>query len=713
MTASQTRTVRRHSLRERLRVHLFGRVLMVTVFLAAAGSLTLLGGPRREISTVTFWVVAAAYAGTLASALLVRRVARAELLAYLQVVFDVLLLTGAIALVGHVEGPWILLYILPITSAAGLLMMPGALTAAALSTVAYAVIIESDGYGLAEALWISFAGLAFAGVAVLVGSLSRRLDSVEDELQQRERDMNRLEDVHRALAHGLECGVLVVGANEQVRSANPALQQILGLSAAGMVGRDVHWLIPCLRSAESDAGGAEPGPVECEHRASDGSTRRLRVKRGALRDTYGNLCGSLLIVQDVTRLLELEACVASDGDAALRVADGEASAEGPEGNAVDGLIGSCAPMRGIAKLIDKVADADATVLITGESGTGKEVVAHAIHQRSTRKNGPFVVVNCGAIPENLIESELFGHVRGAFTGAVADRPGLFRRAHGGTIFLDEVGELPLALQVRLLRVLQDRTVMPVGGGAPVAVDVRVLAATNRVLEELVKAGQYREDLYYRLAVISIEMPPLRDRGKDLELLIEHFVRKATARHGKRVDGVSGRAMQLLLRYGYPGNVRELENVIEHAATLTEGPTIREVDLPDSVRDGSARQRPSWSSLALAAANAPETPILDAVAAEAAAAGVGTLPQNGEEWSGVLLPVDEGEGASLDDQLARREKEMLLAALSRAAGVKKRAATLLGINYRSFRHRLQKYGLDSHGDEVLPRFGTELPRESGH
>ena len=172
-------------------------------------------------------------------------------------------------------------------------------------------------------------------------------------------------------------------------------------------------------------------------------------------------------------------------------------------------------------------------------------------------------------------------------------------------------------------------------------------------------------------------------------------------------------MPLLLRYGYPGNVRELENVIEHAATLTEGPTIREVDLPDSVREGSGRPRSGWSSLAAAAANAPETPLLDAVATEAAVAGVSTVPAGAGGRSGMVLPVDEGEGASLDDQLARREKEMLLAALSRASGVKKRAASLLGINYRSFRHRLQKYGLDSHGDEVLPRFGAELPRESGH
>ena len=297
---------------------------------------------------------------------------------------------------------------------------------------------------------------------------------------------------------------------------------------------------------------------------------------------------------------------------------------------------------------------------------------------------------------------LFGHVRGAFTGAVGDRPGLFRRAHGGTIFLDEIGELPLQLQVRLLRVLQDRMVMPVGGNTPVAVDVRVVAATNRVLEDLVKAGQFREDLYYRLAVIAIHLPPLREREGDLERLIEHFVRTASVRHAKSVTRVAGRAMQQLLRYRYPGNVRELENVIEHATTLADGDAIREHDLPDSVRDAGG-MRP----VALVTSRDGR---FDAV--EEAYVGLGD-PSNDDvpsyvesgmlrELSApVVLPIDEGDGASLDDQLARQEKEALLAALARAAGVKKKAATLLGINYRSFRHRLQKYGLDAQGDEMMP------------
>jgi transcriptional regulator with PAS, ATPase and Fis domain len=423
----------------------------------------------------------------------------------------------------------------------------------------------------------------------------------------------------------------------------------------------------------------------------------------------------------VTRIQELEQRLAHDENATLLLDEKEEdeAPHEPSEDERDGIVSSCAAMRAVSKMIDKVAHADATVLVTGESGTGKELVARAIHRRSARDSAPFVVVNCGAIPENLIESELFGHVRGAFTGAIADRPGLFRRAHGGTIFLDEIGELPPQLQVRLLRVLQDRMVLPVGGTTPVAVDVRVVAATNRVLEDLVKAGQFREDLYYRLAVISIHMPPLREREGDLDRLIAHFVRKAAERHAKCVSRVSGRAMQLLLRHPYPGNVRELENVIEHATTLADGDSIREGDLPDSVRDAAVLRplglAPSPSRDARSEAeDEPRDVVVDADEEDEVAPAYVERGALRELGAGVLLPIDEGEGASLDEQLARREKEMLLAALARAAGVKKKAATLLGINYRSFRHRLQKYGLDSHGDEMLPRITpVHLQRETGH
>ncbi len=263
--------------------------------------------------------------------------------------------------------------------------------------------------------------------------------------------------------------------------------------------------------------------------------------------------------------------------------------------------------------------------------------------------------------------------------------------------------------------------LPVGGTTPVAVDVRVVAATNRVLEDLVKEGKFREDLYYRLAVISIHMPPLREREGDLERLISHFVRLAAERHAKPVTCVSGRAMQLLLRHSYPGNVRELENVIEHAVTLAEGDTLRDVDLPESLRE-SVGARPLAAPAAAAPAAAfdeRDVGIAADPAGEAPSAASVPMFDAGSAVRDplarpIVLPIDEGEGASLDEQLARREKEMLLAALARAAGVKKKAATLLGINYRSFRHRLQKYGIDGHGDEMLPRLAhPSLQRESSH
>ena len=709
------------TLRERLRVLLFARVLVVTVFLAAAGAyqLTLVRG-EGVIGRSTFAWIIVAYVLTVASALAVRSVRWLRAFAYLQAILDVALLTGAIEIARGIGSPLAVLYVLAIANAAGLLLMRGALVSAAAASVAYvyltvqrAALIGNQGV-LLDVFVPSLLGVSCLMLAaVLIGSLSRRLAATEHELSLRDGEVSRLEGLQRALANGLESGLLVADPSGRVRSANPACQQILGLPQTSILGREVNWLIPLLATADEEDVASDHR--ECEYRAPDGSSSRLRVKRTPLFDTYSNRVGEIVLLQDVTRIQELEERLAQDETAALHIARPDGEVEGDEpaepgevsDDERDGIVSTCAAMRQVSKLIDKVAHADATVLVTGESGTGKELVARAVHRRSARASAPFVVVNCGAIPENLIESELFGHVRGAFTGAVSDRPGLFRRAHGGTIFLDEIGELPLQLQVRLLRVLQDRMVMPVGGNTPVAVDVRVVAATNRVLEDLVKAGQFREDLYYRLAVIAIHMPPLREREGDLERLIEHFVRKAAERHAKSVTRVAGRAMQLLLRHRYPGNVRELENVIEHATTLADGDAIREGDLPESVRDaGGLRPVPITP---------PRDVRFDVVDEEYV--GLADLPPDGEAddvpsyvesgllrdlASPVVLPIDEGEGASLDDQLARREKEMLLVALARAAGVKKKAATLLGINYRSFRHRLQKYGLDSHGEDMMPR-----------
>jgi two-component system response regulator AtoC len=261
---------------------------------------------------------------------------------------------------------------------------------------------------------------------------------------------------------------------------------------------------------------------------------------------------------------------------------------GREGEA-HGLVGQSPALRQACSLIERVADVDTTVLVTGESGTGKEVAARALHTQGRRRGGPFVALNCAAMPEQLLESELFGHVKGAFTDAKATRTGLFVQAHGGTLFLDEVGELPLSLQPKLLRALQERRVRPVGGSEEVEFDARIVAATNRDLDLAVEEGRFREDLYYRLNVINIELPPLRARGNDVLLLSQHFVEHFAARTGKRVLGLSPAAAQKLLSYSWPGNVRELQNCIERAVALTSFEQLTVDDLPERIRSYSAPQ----------------------------------------------------------------------------------------------------------------------------
>ncbi len=248
------------------------------------------------------------------------------------------------------------------------------------------------------------------------------------------------------------------------------------------------------------------------------------------------------------------------------------------------MIGVSPQMQRIFRLIEKVAPTESTVLITGESGTGKEMVATAIHLQSRRAHRPFITVNAAAIPEGLFESELFGHVRGSFTGAVADRPGLLKQADGGTLFLDEVAEMPLAVQAKLLRALQSGEVRPVGGGEAEHVDARVVAATNSDLTGALREGKLREDLYYRLSVFTIEVPPLRQRREDIPVLAGYFRQRYARRLGKRVDHFTERAQYYLLRYDYPGNVRELENAIERGVTLAEHGEITHLDLPPAFRE---------------------------------------------------------------------------------------------------------------------------------
>jgi two-component system response regulator PilR (NtrC family) len=317
------------------------------------------------------------------------------------------------------------------------------------------------------------------------------------------------------------------------------------------------------------------------------------------------------------------------------------------------LVGSSKAMQAVYLLIHRVKDTPISVLISGESGTGKEMVARAIHYSGNRASGAFVAINCGAIPENLVESELFGHKRGAFTGAVRDKQGLMQEAHGGTLFLDEVNSLPLGTQVKLLRAIQERRFTPVGGTREVEVDVRILAATNADLEERVKSGEFREDLYYRLNVVQLHLPPLRERAEDVHALVSHFVTQVAEQYGKPVSGVAPDALQALKLWNYPGNVRELRNVIERAVALSEGTLLRRADLPDRMLNQSLPPRQI------------ETPT--------------SFPD---------------EGMNLDALLASVEKRWLVAAMEQADGNKTQAARLLQMSFRSFRYRLAKYDLDT-------------------
>jgi DNA-binding NtrC family response regulator len=281
-----------------------------------------------------------------------------------------------------------------------------------------------------------------------------------------------------------------------------------------------------------------------------------------------------------------------------------------EGGAPAGIVGNSAPIREVARMIDAVAYSSTTVLVTGESGTGKELVARALHAKSPRRSHPFVALNCGALTETLLESELFGHVKGAFTGAQRDQRGLFDAADGGTIFLDEIGDIPMATQVRLLRVLQEGELKRVGSADSVRVDVRVIAATHRDLPKLVKAGKFREDLFYRLNVINVPLPSLRERVEDIPLLAHHFLRRYAERLQKKVRTLSPEAIELLCGYRWPGNVRELENAIERAVVLCRGDAVTPVDLPPAVTGrtaplvreaSSGGDESAWLSVSYAAA----------------------------------------------------------------------------------------------------------------
>ncbi|OGL16158.1 MAG: hypothetical protein A3F92_13975 [Candidatus Rokubacteria bacterium RIFCSPLOWO2_12_FULL_71_22] len=370
---------------------------------------------------------------------------------------------------------------------------------------------------------------------------------------------------------------------------------------------------------------------------------------------------------DLDQVRALVARALAGRDARLSGSSGEAGVPDVDGPGRSRLVGRSVAMQEVYKLIALVSRSDATVLVEGESGVGKELVARAIHEYGRRRQGPFVAINCGSVPESLFESELFGHERGAFTGAVAPRPGRYERAHTGTLFLDEVAELPPAQQTALLRVLEDGRIERLGGTRPVEVDVRVIAATNRSLRDEVAARRFREDLYFRLQVVTIRVPPLRQRLEDVPELVAHFVQMATGETGQSLRGVSPAALSALCRYDWPGNVRELENAIRRAAVLARDGIIDREDLPREVA-GEPRPAGGDGSLSLS------------VAAEAELRA--------------RLQGGRGAGSIYHELVEAVEAKLVATALAMTGGNQVRAADLLGVHRTTLRKRIQALSADA-------------------
>jgi PAS domain S-box-containing protein len=441
-------------------------------------------------------------------------------------------------------------------------------------------------------------------------------------------------------------GVMIVNPEGVIISVNKAFENLTGYALDELIGNSCSTL-NCTSCKVQRSGDPEHwctlfhnGLLEkqrCVLMRRDSSYVHILKNASVLRDTRGKVIGAVETMTDITELLERETTI----EAFKR-----------ELNARDtfhGIIGISASMQRIFDLITNASDSDAPLLVLGESGTGKELIAQAVHECSGRKDAPYIKVNCASLNESLLESELFGHVKGAFTGAHQDRKGRFEAADGGSIFLDEIGDLPMSTQVKLLRVLEEKTIERVGDNQSIAIDVRIITATNRDLADMVRKGLFREDLFYRINVIPLNIPPVRDRTSDIPLLAESFFRKLQLKSGKNIQSISSRAMDLLMRYSWPGNVRELRSTFEYAFVTCQSTAIEPTDLPPVIQQ----------------------PIMAEVKEE-----IGLVPKV--------------SGLSINE---RREQE-LIAALEQTRGNQTRAAEILGVSRVTVWNRMKRYGLQS-------------------
>lgn len=451
---------------------------------------------------------------------------------------------------------------------------------------------------------------------------------VQRDVTEREETQRKLSSHRRlleAIYRSVKDAIITVDLNLKVIGANSSAETLCGMDLDGIVGRSFS---DCLAQCNGTCADVLRQTLDqkmtiAEYRVECGHLKRNQqlasVNSSPLLDNDGNFTGAVLVIRDITLLNDLER-------------------ELRQRHTFQNLIGHSEKMQNVYRLLEDLANLETTVLVTGESGTGKELVARALHYSGKRAFRPFVSVNCSALAESLLESELFGHVRGAFTGAVKDKQGRFEAAEGGTILLDEVGDISPLIQLKLLRVLQEKTFERVGESTPRRADVRVIASTNRDLKEKVKKGEFREDLYYRLMVVEVALPPLRERREDIPILVDHFLSVFNAQFKKDIEGISRDVLQRFMHYAWPGNIRELEHAIEHAFILCRGRVITMEHLPEAIRLGESREESGFSI------NADKRPF-------------------------------------------RRDQQEILDALARAGGNKARAARLLGVNRRTIYRRI--------------------------
>lgn len=616
------------------------------------------------------WPIGLVLAFSLVSAIYLKLFGNSRAFTYLQLLADVAIVTAIVYLTGGAISPFLFLY-LPVVMASAILLSRGdSLVTSACVVLAYLGLVQLLQKGIIRAangtngvelpssgLMLQVLGLTSALVLVGLATsfLVRKLEASNLIVQKSKADLSEADQRQRAMLNEIPEGLILVSPEEQILYVNRSASELLGVSHESASEKNLAALLWEI----------DPGFDKQNHtRLGITAQRELHLKKSEnlrhliyhgrpLFNQQGQHTSSLYIFQDVTRLRSIEEQMRlQERMAELLANQNQDTALSNTG--LNNFVGESPVMQKVFQLIQKVAPSDATVLITGESGTGKELVAKAIHKASSRASAAFVAVNCGAIPENLIESELFGHKKGAFTGAHADSAGLFRQAEGGVLFLDEIGELPLQMQAKLLRVIQEKCVRAIGGERDLPINVRIIAATNRNLKDEITNGRFRDDLFYRLNVIGIALPPLRERKEDIPLLVRSILNGLT--NGERSIMVAPAAMNLLLSYNYPGNVRELENILERAVVIG-GDLILPEHLPMALRE-----KPASSS----------TP---------------------KSLSTEIIQTDIQFPMNLEELLSGIEKTYLVRALDETGGAKKRAAELLGINFRSFRYRLQKFGME--------------------